>query len=309
MIKYISKKFCYNMMIFISVIFISFFTVKLIPGDPISAIAGLKGGNPAQRKALERDLRLDLPLLKQFTNYLTQIFLHFDFGNSYYNDKLPAVKLFFKAFHNTFKLALLSTLFGSLLGILFGVLSSYWQGKNKKLLLNGFFVFVMSSPTFVIACLMQLYLGKMFHLPRSGFDALQAMILPVLSLSLVVSVSVFKITQTSMKEILEQPYIKSAYAKGLSKNHIMFKYALKNALIPVVAHIGLMFSYLIGGAIITEFVFNIKGIGSLIISSFENRDYLVLQGSIILLALFISLFNLLLDFVYTLLDPRINKKI
>lgn len=309
MIKYISKKFCYNMMIFISVIFISFFAVKLIPGDPISAIAGLKGCNPAQRKVLERDLGFDLPLLKQFTNYLTQIFFHFDFGKSYYNDKLPAVKLFFKAFNNTFKLALLSTLFGSLLGILFGVLSSYWQGKKKNLLLNGLSVFVMSSPTFVIAFLMQLYLGKMFHLPRSGFDTLQAMILPVLSLSLVVSVSVFKITQTSMKETLEQPYIKAAYAKGLSKNHIMFKYALKNALIPVVAHIVLMFSYLIGGAIITEFVFNIKGIGSLIISSFENRDYLVLQGSIILLALFISLFNLLLDFVYALLEPRINKKV
>ncbi|XXP77059.1 MAG: ABC transporter permease [Lettuce witches'-broom phytoplasma] len=309
MIKYILKKFCYNMMIFISVIFISFFIVKLIPGDPISAISGMKGGNPAQRKVLERELGLDLPLLKQFTNYLTQIFFHFDFGKSYYNDKLPAVKLFFKAFNYTLKLALLSTLFGSLLGILLGVLSSYWQGKKKNLLLNGLSVFVMSSPTFVIAFLMQLYLGKTFNLPRSGFDTLQAMILPVLTLSLVVSVSVFKITQTSMKETLEQPYIKAAYAKGLSKNNIMFKYALKNALIPVVADIGLMFSYLIGGAIITEFVFNIKGIGSLIISSFGDRDYLVLQGSIILLALFISLFNLLLDFFYALLDPRINKKI
>jgi peptide/nickel transport system permease protein len=297
------------MMIFISVILMSFFIVKLIPGDPISAISGLKGGNPTQRKALEHELGLDLPLFKQLTNYLKQIFFHFDFGKSYYNDKLTSIKLFFKAFNNTFTLALLSTLFGSLLGILFGVLSSFEQNKKKNLILNGFAVFVMSSPTFVIAFLFQLYLGKIFNLPRSGFENFKEIILPVLSLSLIVSVSVFKITQTSMKETLEQPYIKAAYAKGLSKHVIMFKYALKNALIPVVAHISLMFSYLIGGAIITEFVFNIKGIGSLIISSFENRDYLVLQGSIILLALFIGFFNLLLELIYVLLDPRINEKV
>ncbi len=283
--------------------------MKLVPGDPVSAMFGQKGPTKEQRVIYEKELGIDKPLLQQFSNYLQKIFFKFDFGKSYTGNKESSLTLFLKAFKNTFLLAFLSCFLGSLIGILFGVLAAFYADTKKSLILDLIAVMLISAPTFVIGFLLQITLGYYAgFFPISGFDSLLQMFLPVLTLSLVIAASVFKTTQTTMLNCLEQPYITVAYAKGLSKSKIIFKHALKNALIPIVAHIGLNLSFLIGGSIIVEYIFNIKGIGSLMITAFEERNYPVIQCCIILLALVISIWNLFLDLIYLWLDPKINKK-
>ncbi|TKA87603.1 MAG: ABC transporter permease [Candidatus Phytoplasma asteris] len=307
MIKYIFKKSLYTITLFITVIFISFFTMKVIPGDPVDAMFE-KGLTPELRKLKEKELGLDKPLKTQFINYFKNIFIG-DFGKSYYGTKEPVFNLFTKAFTNTFKLAFLSCFFGSLLGIFLGALSAFYEGSKKSFILDFYSIIIISSPIFIIGILLQLTLGHYLRLfPVADFDTPKHVVLPILTLSLLISGSVFKTTKTSMEECLSQPYIKTAYSKGLSKKNIIFKHALKNALIPVVAHIGLLLSFLIGGSIITENIFEIKGVGVLIKHAFDNRNYPVIQCCIILLALFIAIWNLFLDLVYVWLDPKIKQK-
>lgn len=165
-------------------------------------------------------------------------------------------------------------------------------------------MFLLSTPTFIIGFTLQYYLGFCWNISEiSG-----TIYLPILTLALAASGSIFKITFNNMKESLKQPYITTAYAKGLSTKTVIFKHALKNASIPILAQIGLIFNGLISGAAITESIFNLQGIGSSTILAFENRDFPVLQCSIILLGIFISIFNLLLDLIYFWLNPTINKK-
>lgn len=309
LIKYIFKKISYTAILFITVIFISFFTMKLVPGDPISSMFGQKGPTIEQRRILEKELQLDQPVITQFKNYLKNIFFKFNFGNSYNSNRESVLALFNRSFSKTFKLAFLSCFFGSCLGIIGGVLAAFYKGTKKSFCLEFLAIVIISAPTFVIGFLLQITLGHYMGLfPISGFDTPKQMVLPILTLSLAISGSIFKTTQTTMIDCLDQPYITVAYAKGLSKTKVIFKHALKNALIPIIAHISLILSFLIGGSIITEYIFNIKGVGNLMIRSFENRDFPVIQGCIILLALFIAIWNLLLDLIYLWLDPKINKK-
>lgn len=307
--KYIFKKISYITLLFITVIFISFFILKLIPCDPVSAMFSPRSPTKEQRIQKEQELGLDKPVPEQFLLYVKNIFSKWEFGKSYFGNKDSALKLFGTAFFYTFQLAFLSCFFGSLLGVFFGVLAAFYVGTKKSFILDFVAMVLISAPTFVIGFFLQIILAHKFRLfPISGFDTFSQKILPVLTLSLVVSSSVFKTTQTTMLDCLEQPYIKVAYAKGLSKSKIIFKHALKNALIPIVAHICLIFSFLISGSFIVETIYNIKGVGNLVLRSFENRDYPVIQCCIILLALFIAIWNLFLDLIYVWLDPKINKK-
>lgn len=307
--KYILKKISYTFILFTTVIFLIFFTVKLVPGDPVSAMFGQKAPTKEQRVILEKELGIDKPLLQQFSNYLQNIFFKFDFGKSYTGNKESVLILFYKAFKNTFLLAFLSCFLGSLIGILVGVLAAFYKDTKKSFILDLTAIILISAPTFVIGFLLQITLGYYAgFFPISGFDSPLQMVLPILTLSLAIAALIFKTTQTTMLDCLEQPYITVAYAKGLSKSKIIFKHALKNALIPIIAHIGLILSFLIGGSIIVEYIFNIKGVGNLMMTSFEERNYPVIQCCIILLALLIAIWNLFLDFIYLWLDPKINKK-
>ncbi|WP_432729691.1 ABC transporter permease ['Prunus avium' virescence phytoplasma] len=186
----------------------------------------------------------------------------------------------------------------------FGSLSALWKNTKKNFLLEFIFLFFSSTPTFIIGFILQYFLAYKLDL----FTISDSYCLAILTLSLIVSSRIFKITNNNMIESLKQPYIVTAYAKGLSTQTVVFKHALKNALIPILANIGLIFVSLIGGTVITEFVFGLNGIGKLTIQAFEDRDFPIIQCCIILLAIFISIFNLLLDSVYFWLNPKINQK-
>ncbi|MBS2993821.1 ABC transporter permease ['Santalum album' aster yellows phytoplasma] len=310
MIQYIFKKFFYALAIFITVIIISFFAVNFIPGDPVSAMFGQRGSSQMQRAIIEKELGLDKSIGVQFQQYLKKIFLKFDFGNSYRGENPKALSVFTESFVITFQLAFFSCLIGSLMGIFLGTLSTLFNDNKKSTFLEFYAILMISTPTFIVGYLLQIYLATNRGIPIfeiSGWDNLRCKVLPILTLSLIISGSVLKTTQTNMKECLEQPYIKTAYAKGLSKKTIIFKHALKNALIPIISHIGLIFSFLIGGSIVTEKIFNIRGVGSVMLDSFEERNFPVLRCCIILLALFVAVFNLCLDLIYFWLNPKLNK--
>jgi peptide/nickel transport system permease protein len=310
LIQYILKKIFYALAIFITVIIISFFVVNFIPGDPISAMFGQKSPSPIQREIIKKELGLDKSIGVQFQQYLKKIFFKFDFGNSYNGEKHKALNMFTESFIITFQLAFFSCLLGSIMGIFLGTLSALLDDNKKSTFLEFYAILMISTPTFIVGYLLQIYLATNRGIPIfeiSGWNNLRCKVLPILTLSLVISGSILKTTQTNMKECLEQPYIKTAYAKGLSKKNIIFKHALKNALIPIIAHIGLIFSFLIGGSIVTEKIFNIRGVGSLMLDSFEERDFPVLRCCIILLALFVAVFNLYLDLIYLWLNPKLNK--
>ncbi|MGL9687821.1 MAG: ABC transporter permease [Candidatus Phytoplasma sp. TWB_XP] len=310
LIQYIFKKFFYALAIFITVIIISFFVVTFIPGDPISAMFGQKQPSQVQREQIKKELGLDKSIGVQFQQYLQKIFFKFDFGNSYRGEESQALSIFTESFIITFQLAFFSCLVGSLMGIFLGTLSAFFDNTKKSAFLEFYAILMISAPTFILGYLLQIYLATNRGIPIfeiSGWDNLRCKVLPVLTLSLVISGSVLKTTQTNMKECLEQPYIKTAYAKGLSKKTIIFKHALKNALIPIIAHIGLIFSFLIGGSIVTEKIFNIRGVGTVMLDSFDERDFPVLLCCIILLALFVAVFNLCLDLIYFWLNPKLNK--
>jgi peptide/nickel transport system permease protein len=301
LVNFIYKKTLYVLLILITVILTSFFLVRLI-GDPVKAAFGQKGPTPEQRQIFKKELGLDESLSKQLKIYLKKV-LQFDFGNSY-KYKTKALEFFWEGFQTTLLLTISSCIFGSIIGIFFGSLSALWQNTKKNFLLEFIFLFLSSTPSFIIGFILQYYLAyhlKLFTISDSYF-------LAILTLSLIVSGRIFKITNNNMIESLKQPYIITAYAKGLSTGKVVFKHALKNALIPILANIGLMFVSLIGGAVITELVFGLHGIGQLTIKAFEDRDYPIIQCCIILLAIFISIFNLLLDSVYFWLNPKINQK-
>ncbi len=306
LVQYICKKIFYAFTIFIAVIIISFFVVVLIPGDPISAMFEQKQPSPEERHRITQELALN----QSFSQYIQKIFSKFDFGKSYHKNQRPALELFWESFTKTFQLAFFSCLIGSLLGILLGTLSVFFDNTKKSILLEFYAILMISTPAFIIGYLLRVYLATNRGIPIfaiSGWNNLKCKILPILTLSLVISGSVLKTTKTKIQECLAQPYIKTAYAKGLSKKNIIFKHALKNALIPIIAHIGLLFSFLISGSIITEKIFNIRAVGTLMLESFENRNYPVLRCCIILLALFVAIFNLCLDLVYFWLNPKISK--
>ncbi|MDC9032061.1 ABC transporter permease [Columbia Basin potato purple top phytoplasma] len=300
-INYIFKKLFYVLLVLITIVIVSFFSVKQIPSDPVTAAFGQKGPTPEQRADLEKKLGLDKPTSQQFLIYLKNI-LKFNFGNSYKYEDQKTLSLFWKSFKTTLLLSSLSCILGSLIGICFGSLSALWQNSKKSFILEFIFLFLFSTPTFIIGFIFQYYLAYKLKL----FDISGAFPLPILTLSLAVSGSIFKITQNNMVDCLKQPYIATAYAKGLSTKTVIFKHALKNAIIPILAQIGLVLNYLISGSVITESIFNLRGVGRLIIDSFHNRDYPIIQCCMILLAIFISVFNLLLDLLYFKLNPKLK---
>lgn len=284
---------------------ITFIAIDQIKGDPVSSMHGPHIPSEKQREIKKEELGFNETL----TTQIIEVFTKCDFGKSFYREQTRASLLFWGAFKQTFILVFLSIVLGSFVGILLGSLSSFWQNSKKSLFLDFLSIVIISSPTFIMGFLLQLVFTSHFHcLPTSGFDKPSQMILPVLTLSLMISGNIFQTTQTNMNQILKQPYIKTAHTKGVSKKNIIFKHALKNALIPIWSHIGFIFSFLLGGSIITEYIFNVQGVGRLIIGAFGERDLAVIRTSIILLALFIIIFNIFLEFIYLWLDPKLRKK-
>ncbi len=305
MYKYIIKRVIWLIPILIGVSFIVFTIMFLSPADAAVMILG-ENASPEALAALRLEMGLNDPFIVQYARYASDVFLRFDLGRSYLNNR-EVLKEILIRLPNTIILASLSIVFATFIGIPMGVMASRKPNKavdNTTMVVS---LFGVSMPTFwqslILIIIFSLTLG---WFPSSGFDTPRQMVLPVIALSSSSIGSIARITRSSMIDALNQDYIRTAYAKGLSSNKVVYRHALKNALIPVVTVIGLQFGALLGGAVLTESIFSINGLGVLMVNAIRQRDIMMVQGSVLFVAFVFTVVNLIVDILYAYIDPRIR---
>lgn len=303
--KYILKRILILIPTIIGVSFVVFSLLYLSPGDAALASAGPNA--PKETVEILRDkMGLNDPFLIQYGRFLKNLIFHFDLGTSY-QSKTPVIEKILRVFPNTLKLAGVSLIFAIISGIILGIIA----GINKNNIIDSLISFAgmigLAMPIFWSGLLLIIiFSSKLKLLPASGFSSWRHMILPVLALGLQISSSIMRMTRSSMIEVLDKDYIRTARAKGLKKSRIIFIHALKNAMIPIITTIGLQAGGLLGGSILTETVFSISGIGRLMVDSVKTRDYPVILGGVMFIALVYSIISIIIDILYGFLNPQIK---
>ncbi|HET9017073.1 MAG TPA: ABC transporter permease [Thermomicrobiaceae bacterium] len=291
-----------------------FVMVRLLPGNIVTIITGTEGQlNAAQRQDLLREFGLNRPLPVQYVLWIWNM-LHGNFGYSFRSGQSVA-GLLFSRLPLTLELAVLSVLVSSIFGMVFGMVASVSRRAPVKLATQVFGLLGLSLPDFWIGVLLILFASYAFHwLPPLTFAQLwqdplanlQQMILPVLALSVGLGAVTLRMTRSSMLEVLGEEFVKVGRAKGLSERAVTLRYALRNALIPIVTILGLQMGVLLGGVVIDEQVFGLPGLGWTLLNGVYQRDYPVVQGAVMLFAVTFILVNLIVDLAYVYLDPRIR---
>lgn len=288
----------------IGVVSLVFFLIHLIPGDPVEYILG-DSARPADREALRSELGLDRPLPVQYADYLSGL-IRFDLGNSLHS-KQPVSALLLERLPATLKLSLVAFLLAVLIALPLGVLAAtrsgtVWDSGAMTLSLLG-----VSIPNFwlgpMLILLFSLWLGLT---PVSGMEQPGSVVLPAITLGVSLAAILARMVRSSLLEVLGEDYIRTARAKGVSEQRIVWRHALGNALLPVITLLGLQFGALLAGSVITEKVFSWPGIGLLLIDAIQQRDYPVVQGTVLLIAVSYLIVNRLTDLLYRVVDPRVR---
>ncbi len=288
------------------VVTLVFFLIHLIPGDPVEYILG-DSARPADRNALRQQLGLDQPLLQQYSSYLTNL-LSLDLGRSLHSNQSVTAQLA-ERFPATLELALAAFVIAVLIAVPLGVMAARrrgtaWDSSAMTMSLLG-----VSIPNFwlgpMLILLFSLWLG---WTPVSGREQPGSLILPAITLGASLSAVLARMVRSTLLEVLNEDYIRTARAKGLKESSVIWRHALMNTMLPVVTLLGLQLGALLAGAVITETVFSWPGIGSLLIESIQKRDYPLVQGCVLLVAVSYLLINTATDLLYQLLDPRIRSR-
>jgi peptide/nickel transport system permease protein len=309
-----------------------FLMIRLIPGDPARVLAGEHASEKAI-EALRHQLGLDKPIFIQFFSWFGRV-IRGDFGDSIFTHQ-PILQDLLYRFPNTFELAIFAMIFATLIGVFAGIISavkrySIFDYASMMVALVG-----VSMPVFWLGIMLILIFGvKLDLLPTGGrlsvylhitpithfylldsllqlnfaafFDLLKHLILPAIALGTIPMAFIARITRSSMLNVMNQDYIRTAKSKGLKTSTVIMKHALKNALIPILTASGTEFALLMGGAILTETIFSWPGIGTYVVLAVQSRDYPAVQGSVLFIALVVALINLIVDILYAYVDPRIH---
>ena len=304
MIKYIVRRLLASVPTILGVIIIVFLMVRLLPGDPALVIAG----ETATKEEIERirqELYLDKPLHIQFLKFMEGL-LQGDLGRST-RSKRPVIADLLWYFPNTIILSIGAIILATVVGLFLGIISATRPYSVFDHISTLGSLFGISMPAFWFGLLLQLLFAVWLRwLPAAGMDGIQHMILPTITLGLFSMANIARITRSSMLEVVQQAYIRTARSKGLEERVVIYKHALSNALIPIVTVTGLQFGMLLAGAVLTETVFAWPGIGRLLVESILARDYPVVQGAVLLIAVVFVLVNLVTDVLYAYIDPRIH---
>jgi peptide/nickel transport system permease protein len=312
MLSYILRRILSTLPVMGIVAMFVFSLLYITPGDPAAVIAGDQA-SPADVERIRQGLGLDRPFLVQFGAWLWGI-LHGDLGTSIFTN-LPVASLIAQRIEPTLSLMAITLVLTILIAVPLGVVAAWKAGSWVDRSIMAFAVFAFSLPVFVVGYVLAYVFALQFEwLPVQGYTPLaqglwpwlQHLILPAIALGSVYIALIARITRASMLEVLQQDYIRTARAKGLDQRSILFVHALKNAAVPIVTVIGIGVALLIGGAVATESVFAIPGLGRLTIDAILRRDYPVIQGIVLLFSFLYVLVNLLVDVIYTLVDPRIR---
>jgi peptide/nickel transport system permease protein len=296
-------------------LFVALFVFSLLylaPGDPAAIIAGDQA-TPADVERIRASLGLDRPFLVRFGEWLWQI-IHGNLGTSIFTN-LPVSHMIAQRIEPTTSLMVLTILFSIVIAIPLGVVAAWKHGTWIDRCVMVLAVFGFSTPVFVLGYLLAyLFALRLDWLPVQGFTSisqgfipfLRSLALPTIALGLIYIALLARITRATMLEVLSQDYVRTAKAKGVGQRAVLFVHALKNAAVPIVTIVGIGVALLIGGAVITESVFAIPGLGRLTVDAILRRDYPVIQGVVLLFSFVYVLVNLAVDLLYTVFDPRIR---
>ncbi len=307
MLKYILKRLVMMIPVLIGVSFVVFTMMYFTPGDPARIILG-ESAKEHEVEAFRDELGLNDPFLLQYGNYLKNLTLKGDLGTSYSTGK-PVTEEIVNRFPTTMLLAAMSILLAALIGIPVGIIAatkqySVFDNVGTILSLVG-----VSMPNFwqglVLIIIFSVMLG---WLPASGFYGPLYWILPAITVGTSSAATIMRMTRSSMLEVIRQDYIRTARAKGQSEKKVIMKHALSNALIPVITVVGLSLGILLGGAVLTESVFSIPGLGKLMIDSIKQKNYPMVQGGVLFIAIIFCFINLAVDLLYAFVDPRIKSQ-
>ena len=283
------------------VCFITFFTMNAIPGGPF---AGEKAKSPEVQAALEKRFNLDKPVGRQFLIYMKNL-LHGDFGISAKTGREISQTILSK-FAVSAKLGIMAVLLALVIGIVFGSIAALQRNRWPDRLIIFLSTLFTSLPSFVLGSFLLVIFSVKLGIVKAWSPTNQNLILPVIALAMYPAAYITRLTKTSMLDVMGQDYVRTARAKGVAQWKVLFVHTLRNALIPVVTYLGPMIAGVLTGSLVIEQIFTIGGLGAEFVQSITNRDYPMIMGVTIFLAVFMVTMNLLTDIVYKLIDPRIN---
>ena len=296
---------------------IVFFMIRLIPGSIVDTmVAQYQYVTQLDKQAIEHSLGFDVPLIVQYGRWIGQIFLHGDLGKSLWT-KTPIINEIKARWPVTLELGILGIIIAQLIALPVGIYSAIRQDRPGDYFARSFAILLIAIPNFWVATMVivfpSLWWGympsiRLIHFTADPIGNLKMFIIPAIVLGMEFSGMTMRMTRTMMLEVLRQDYIRTAWAKGLEERVVIMRHALKNALIPVITIIGWQLPVLIGGTVIIENIFQLPGMGQLIINATQQRDYTVVSAVLFLFAFVILLINLLVDMTYAFLDPRIHFK-
>lgn len=307
MIKYVLKRIALLIPIMLGVSAIIFTLKTFTPGDPVRQILG-NSASEEQMEAKREELGLDKPVVVQYVNYITGV-CRGDFGKSYRTGE-PVIRELAPRLVTSMIVTLGAVAIGAVLGIILGIISAikkYTWADSLVLIISMFF---QSVPEFVVALVLILIFSVQLHLlPATGVEVASGYILPMLCIGLSSVASYTRITRSCMLEVLGEDYIRTARAKGQTEPNIIKRHALRNVMIPVAQSIGSNLGVAIGGGMVIETVFSIPGVGKYIVDAITQRNYPSVLGGVLILALILTLINLLVDISFILIDPRLKTTI
>lgn len=306
MIRFIIRRLLYMIPVLLGVSFIIFTVMSFTPGNPAMMILG-EGASETAVAELSREMGLDDPLLVQYARYLKNA-LSGDLGISYHSRE-PVLREVASRVPNTLRLTITGVCMSMLIGIPIGMLSAVKQYSlidNTSLVISLIFA---SMPSFWLGLMLIMFFSLRWNIfPATGLENWQSLVLPSFALAAASMASLIRMTRSTMLEVIRQDYIRTAKAKGATERRVIFRHALRNALLPIVTVVGLNFGRQLGGAIVTENVFAISGIGMLMITAIRQRDTPVVMAAVLFAALMAGLVNLLVDLFYTFIDPRLKSE-
>lgn len=303
--KYIVKRLTLAVATVFVVATLTFFLMNMVPGGPFMSE---KAVSPKAQAALEAKYGLDKPLPQQYVTYMKGI-LHGDFGDSLKQRGRTVSSLIVTKFPVSARLGGIAVLTAFCIGVPLGCISALNRGKIGDSVISVIATCGIAVPSFVVCTVLMYWFGvKLKWLPTLGLSSWKHYIMPVAALAFYPTAYITRLMRSSMLDVMGQDYMRTAKAKGVNQFFILFKHALRNAILPVVTYLGPLLAYTVSGSFIVEKIFNIPGLGGEFISSITNRDYTVIMGTTIFLATLMVFMNVIVDIVYKLVDPRIKLK-
>ncbi len=305
MCKYILKRIILAVVTVWAVATLTFFLMNMVPGGPFLSEKAI---SPQATAALEAKYGLDKPLFQRYLTYITDA-AHGDFGDSLKQRGRTVMSIITSKFPVSARVGGISVLVSLLIGIPLGSIAALKRGKFLDSFISVVATCGIAVPSFVICTVLMYFLGvKLNWLPTMGLESAKNYVMPVIALSFYPTAYIMRLMRSSMLDVLGQDYMRTARAKGLAGSVILFKHALRNAILPVVTYVGPMLAYTITGSFVVEKIFVIPGLGGEFIKAINGRDYTLIMGTTIFLATLIIVMNVVVDIVYKIIDPRIKLK-